>query len=467
MSFNLESGPIVIPQATSTRPRVAVILAAGDGSRMKGRGVMLPKPLLKVGGMHLIERTILTLRDAGIERFRVVLGTEGNQIAEKFQTLRTLRNLNIEAIRCTDHQLGNGASLRAGAKDLDEPFVVTMADHILGVDMVKELIEASTADPLVPHLLVDPNIDQVFDLDDATKVRSENGSIKAIHKELTIYDVIDTGVFHFPAGAGRLIDQAVNAGGHSVSDIVAGFMDRGRFGIIKATNPFWQDVDTPEMAKEAEAVLLQKLPSKNDGPISKHMNRPISMRISRHLAHWRVSPNLITTLVTAIGLVGAFLVSSTSYVWILTGALIFQLASILDGCDGEVARFTFSRTRHGAWYDRLSDNARHVAFFTALGISGFNQTESQVYIWGIALMAMLYFYVATITPSWRKRLASPLRGLIGQDTIAFLALLFCAAGGSVLFFWVTIGVLFMVAAWLTPVIVKESITTATKPGHSR
>ena len=46
----------------------AVILAAGMGTRLRGESQPLPKPLVRVGGLTLLKRAILTARKAGITR---------------------------------------------------------------------------------------------------------------------------------------------------------------------------------------------------------------------------------------------------------------------------------------------------------------------------------------------------------------------------------------------------------------
>ena len=60
----------------------AVILAAGKSSRFRESGVLKPKVLMKVGGLRLLERSILTLNKAGVDHFRIVVGAYRDQ----FQT---------------------------------------------------------------------------------------------------------------------------------------------------------------------------------------------------------------------------------------------------------------------------------------------------------------------------------------------------------------------------------------------
>jgi phosphatidylglycerophosphate synthase len=79
-----------------------------------------------------------------------------------------------------------------------------------------------------------------------------------------------------------------------------------------------------------------------------------------------VSPNQTTVLVALAGLLAAFAAAHPSYHAQLLGAALFQLHSILDGCDGEIARLTYRFSKHGALLDSLVDDASNALFFAAL-----------------------------------------------------------------------------------------------------
>ena len=66
----------------SERPRVAMILAAGRGERMRPLTDRLPKPLLPVRGKPLIEYHLERLAQAGVERIVINLAWLGNMIRE-------------------------------------------------------------------------------------------------------------------------------------------------------------------------------------------------------------------------------------------------------------------------------------------------------------------------------------------------------------------------------------------------
>ncbi len=459
--------------APKKTPKVdhAVILAAGNGTRFRAKGTELPKVLLDVGGLRLLERSVLTLHSAGIRHFKIVTGAYRKQIISVLKQSTKLKGVDIEYVECTDYELGNGRSLAAGAADIEDSFLLTMADHIFSVETVKRFINKALQHPDQASLACDPNIEGVYDIEDATKILSGDGNIQEIGKEIPAYDLIDTGLFYFPAGMGALIRRKADEGANSVSNIITQLIEEQGVGAISIEQAVWQDVDYPGMRKEAERRLLKSLVKPTDGWVSKKLNRHISTRISLYLSKWGVSPNAVTTFVFFLTLLGAYFAASGQWMWIALGGLIFQIASILDGCDGEIARLTFRSSRFGAWYDTLTDNIRYVIFFAALGYSAYRTGGSDIYLYAIPLFLILASYIivrmamftwnkkehlsnlvvtkqvdevgAKSTSFWEK-LVVLFRGIDKQDVSAFIAFIFCLIGLHTLMFWlVFIGAIFV------------------------
>jgi len=115
--------------------------------------------------------------------------------------------------------------------------------------------------------------------------------------------------------------------------------------------------------KEAYEMLVKP----DDGPVSKHVNRHISIRISLLLIRrgCPISPNGMSLLSFSLALVGAL---SFTMNWPFLGGLLAQLASILDGCDGEIARLTGRESKKGAFIDAVLDRIADIALVSALGI---------------------------------------------------------------------------------------------------
>jgi len=118
----------------------------------------------------------------------------------------------------------------------------------------------------------------------------------------------------------------------------------------------------------AERRLLRGLVKDTDGFMARHVERPISLQIVRRLAPTAITPNQITMFSVVVGLFGAPFFLSTLWPWQTIGALLFLAHSILDGCDGELARLRFQQTRFGGVIDYWGDNAVHIAVFACMAI---------------------------------------------------------------------------------------------------
>jgi phosphatidylglycerophosphate synthase len=125
-------------------------------------------------------------------------------------------------------------------------------------------------------------------------------------------------------------------------------------------------VTSPADAIEAERRLMRALVKDTDGFMAKRVERPISLAISRRLAATAVTPNQMTMFSVAIGLLGAPCFLSPAPVWQTIGALLFLAHSILDGCDGELARLKFQESRWGGILDFWGDNVVHSAIFACM-----------------------------------------------------------------------------------------------------
>lgn len=119
---------------------------------------------------------------------------------------------------------------------------------------------------------------------------------------------------------------------------------------------------------EAEHRLLQSLRKRTDGFMSRVFARPISIAVSRRLAPLGVTPNQMTIVSMLIGLAAAPFFLSAQPLWQVVGALLFVAHSVLDGCDGELARLTYHETRLGGLLDFAGDNIVHVAVFACMAL---------------------------------------------------------------------------------------------------
>jgi len=114
--------------------------------------------------------------------------------------------------------------------------------------------------------------------------------------------------------------------------------------------------------------LMDGLRKDTDGFMAKYFDRRISMAVTRRLLDTPVRPNHLTIVSTLIGLTGGLLFFFAVRRLELLGAFLIWLHTVLDGCDGEMARLTFRESSWGAWLDFWGDNVVHVALFLGLAV---------------------------------------------------------------------------------------------------
>ncbi len=127
-------------------------------------------------------------------------------------------------------------------------------------------------------------------------------------------------------------------------------------------------IESERDVPRAERWLLGSLVKPSEGFMSRHVERRISLALTRRLVRTRMTPNVMTVVSVAVGLAGAPFFLSSAPAWQLVGALLFLAHSILDGCDGELARLKFMESPAGAVLDFWGDNLVHVAVFGSMAL---------------------------------------------------------------------------------------------------
>jgi phosphatidylglycerophosphate synthase len=141
-----------------------------------------------------------------------------------------------------------------------------------------------------------------------------------------------------------------------------------------------------------------------DGFFARHFDRKISGAISRVLLKTPVTPNQVTVLVTLLGVGAGWLMSQAGDLAKVEGSLLFLLTSILNGCDGEIARAKKMTSKLGGWLDLWGDNVVHVAVFYGLGRGLYHDTGNPLFV-TLGMVAVFGTLVSASLASyqtWRK-----------------------------------------------------------------
>ncbi len=155
---------------------------------------------------------------------------------------------------------------------------------------------------------------------------------------------------------------------------------RGELNRLAVDGVFWIRVDSQAAIRKAEDNLWNSCRKPHDGIVSRHLNRNISLFISRRIAHLPISPNHISLGNLVLGLITALIVMQGGYWMFLLGAFLFKLNSILDGVDGELARVRYQMSVVGEWMDTIADDVANNLFFIALAIGAYRMTGSSLWI---------------------------------------------------------------------------------------
>ena len=173
---------------------------------------------------------------------------------------------------------------------------------------------------------------------------------------------------------------------------------------IEVDEESWQPITKQEDLQAAERKLDQWLVKPTDG-IFARMNRRVSIPISRQLIKFPITPNMVSLFTLALSIVAAGFFALGGYGNCIVGAVLGVWGSILDGCDGEVARLKLQASEFGCWLDTICDYTYYVITFAGIivGVAR-NAGDPKIIGCGIAIFAgaLLTFISASIG---RKRMS--------------------------------------------------------------
>ncbi|MDT9598995.1 phosphocholine cytidylyltransferase family protein [Sphingosinicella rhizophila] len=225
----------------------AILLAAGEGSRLRSH--QISKPLCPVGGTSLLAHAIHRLHRAGLSRVLVVTGYRGDLVERHVASASW--PIEIRIVANTDWHLPNGISALAAAEALaGAPALLAMGDHLVEPEIYRRLRDAGAGPGL--RLGTDRRLDSdLVDPLDVTRVLTEGNRIAALGKEMERYDAYDVGIF---AVGPAFFDALSGLAAPSITDGVRALIPGDKAEIVDCTGLRWIDVDDPPALAKAEAI---------------------------------------------------------------------------------------------------------------------------------------------------------------------------------------------------------------------
>jgi phosphatidylglycerophosphate synthase len=154
------------------------------------------------------------------------------------------------------------------------------------------------------------------------------------------------------------------------------------------------DLSTRAARRRAERAILHRTGKATDGWVSRRWNRPVSRVISAALLSLGLSASHASLVTLLVGLATAAAAMVPGYQAFLWTGVLFQIASILDGVDGEMARATLTESDAGARLDTIVDQLTYVTCFAGVTIGWIREGGGRsVLLWtggvGVALLLSL------------------------------------------------------------------------------
>lgn len=356
----------------------AILLpSAGLFTGRGGDGITNIGPLTNVGGISLFQRAVLTLQRAGIRQLIVLAGSEAELLKQTLgkgpRVTIPVRWMPIREFPLEDHRTWealaaevNGFCLIAGVEAVFSRGLIEQLRQ--SVQDGRAIVIARQGEKK-SKLVWRRNPTVQFDRDRLVAFHNQTGhETNQIAADLVVLPAEMMGATSQSGGGGDVTGSVPirkwlqQAAGEGLVRVISTTRDPSRW---------YCDVQDTDDVKLAERRLFQSLKGEFEGFVDRYFNRKISRLFTKVFLLLGFSPNAITMVSTVIGLLAAVGFGFGTYAAGLTAAILFQLAAVIDCCDGEVARLTFTESPFGAWLDIVMDNIVHMAIFAGIAVGAY------------------------------------------------------------------------------------------------
>jgi 1L-myo-inositol 1-phosphate cytidylyltransferase len=233
------------------RPRRAVILAAGRGSRLTPEGGP-PKPLTPVNGRRIIDYTFDAVAAAGIRDVLVVIGYRDRDVRRALAA-HTPPGLRLAFAPNPAWDGPASTSLRAARQwSGDDPFLLLMSDHVVSSELLERFL--AQAPPALSCVAADASPRDAEYVAEATLLDFDrHGRVTGIGKGRRSWRALDTGAFILQPAAWHAVEAAPFR--CELSAIFTRLAATHGLYAVDVSGTFWYDIDTPEDLATAAALL--------------------------------------------------------------------------------------------------------------------------------------------------------------------------------------------------------------------
>jgi NDP-sugar pyrophosphorylase family protein len=231
-------------------PTRAVVLAGGLGMRLRPYTMVLPKPLIPIGDMPILEHIIRRLMGAGVRRVDLCLGRHLGALIQTYFWQATSLHSEIELVcHWEDEPLGTAGALRA-IEDLDEPFIVMNGDILTTLDF-GALMDAHHRSGAALTIAMHRKEVEI----DLGVIECTNGSVTGYREKPSLDCNVSMGIYVYDP---RALEALPAEGSCQFPDMVLRLIRRGELVAPFRTDATWYDIGTlTEYERALQHVRLE------------------------------------------------------------------------------------------------------------------------------------------------------------------------------------------------------------------
>ena len=257
----------------------AVVLAAGEGTRLKPITLTRPKHLIRVGGKPLLEHCLNALKAAGIEETLIVIHYMGDAIRTYFGDGKNF-GLKIGYVEQRE-VLGTGNAVSIAEQYVKEDFVLVYGDLLFSVDALKKVVALHEKEKPAATMAVVP----VEKPENYGIVELENSRVKNIiekpSRDKAPTNLANAGIYVFSTEIFEKIKQtkASVRGEWEITDAISLLLKEKTVLGVEISKDEWLDIGRPWDLLKANRWILQRTEHKVLGTVENgaHLIGPVSV----------------------------------------------------------------------------------------------------------------------------------------------------------------------------------------------
>lgn len=240
-----------------------VVLAAGEGTRLRPLTHNRPKPMLPAANRPILEHVLDTLVDAGVGELVLVVGYKRNRVQEHFGP--TYRDVPIEYV-VQEKQLGSGHALLQAREAVEGPMLVVNGDRVIDLEMVRNVAARHEETGDASMAVLEHPAAHTYGA-----VRLDGDRVEELVEKPVVgkYRLINAGIYAFGSSMFETIAETPREAGElGLTEAIARRLERGTTvrGIL--TDGIWVDATYPWDLLQLSREVLQA------GRVGEHETRP-------------------------------------------------------------------------------------------------------------------------------------------------------------------------------------------------